>query len=194
MNGRSLDASHSPAPSLARLVQVMLKAGATGFGMGMVGILQHEAVTRRAWLRQEEFADGIALANLLPGPIAVDVAVYVGYRLRGWAGATVSLLALLAPAFAIMVGLTAVYLHYGRVPQVHGIFKGFNAAVVALVLAVAYRTGKSSLKTAPQAALAAAALAAAILHANLILLVLACGVLGTLFLARDARPKPESTP
>jgi len=174
-------------PSLPRLAQVMLRVGATGFGMGMVGVLQQEVVTRRSWLSQEEFGDGLALANLLPGPIAVDVAVYVGYRLRGWSGATVCLLALLVPAFVIMLGLTIAYLRYGQIPQLHGAFRGLNAAVVALVLSVAYRIGKSSLKSAAQAALAAVALVAAFLHANLVVLVLACGLAGALFLS--SRPK-----
>jgi len=184
------DARPAPTAGLPQLAGVMLKVGATGFGMGMVGVLQQEAVTRRAWLRQEEFADGLALANLLPGPIAVDAAVYVGYKLRGWIGATVCLLALLVPAFAIMLGLTIGYLHYGQVPQLHGVFRGLNAAVVALVLAVAYRVGKSSLRSAPQVALAAVALGAALLHADPMTLVLACGVIGALLLI----PRPKVTP
>ena len=187
MSGKPVVTPSAAPPGLLKLAQVMLKVGATGFGMGMVGVLQQEVVTRRSWLTQEEFGDGLALANLLPGPIAVDVAVYVGYRLRGWIGATLCLLVLLVPAFVIMLGLTIAYLHYGQVPQLHGAFKGLNAAVVALVLSVAYRIGKSSLKSVAQAALAAVALAAAFLHANLIVLVLACGLAGALFLS--SRPK-----
>jgi len=180
-----------PLPaSLPALARVMLKVGATGFGMGMVGVLQQEAVTRRRWLSQQEFADGLALANLLPGPIAVDAAVYVGYHLRGWLGAAICLLALLVPAFAIMLGLTIGYLHFGQVPQLHGVFRGLNAAVVALVLSVAYRIGKSSLKSLPQVALGAMALGAALLHANPITLVLACGAMGALLLV----PQPAAIP
>ena len=177
-------------PSLPALAQVMLKVGATGFGMGMVGVLQQEAVTRRAWLSQQEFTDGLALANLLPGPIAVDAAVYVGYKLRGWAGATVCLLALLIPAFVIMLGLTIGYLHYGQVPRLHGVFRGLNAAVVALVLAVAYRLGKSSLKSTAQGVLAAGALGAALLHISPVTVVLACGIIGALLLT----PQPKVVP
>ena len=176
--------------SLLSLAQVMLKVGATGFGMGMVGVLQQEAVTRRAWLSQQEFADGLTLANLLPGPIAVDAAVYVGYKLRGWAGATVCLLALLIPAFVIMLGLTIGYLHYGQVPRLHGVFRGLNAAVVALVLAVAYRLGKSSLKSTPQVILAVIALGAALLHTSPVTVVLACGMIGALLLT----PQPKVVP
>jgi len=175
------------ATSLPELAQVMLKVGATGFGLGMVGVLQQEVVVRRPWLTQEDFAEGLALANLLPGPIAVDVAVYVGYRLRGWIGATLCLLTLLLPAFAIMLGLTVAYLRYGQVPQFHGVFKGLNAAVVALVISVAYRIGKSSLKSAPQVALVAAAVSAAVLRANLVVVVLACGLVGALLL----HPRPK---
>jgi len=188
LSGKPVVTPSAAPPGLLKLAQVMLKVGATGFGMGMVGVLQQEVVTRRSWLTQEEFGDGLALANLLPGPIAVDVAVYVGYRLRGWIGATLCLLALLVPAFAIMLGLTIAYLHYGQVPQLHGAFKGLNAAVVALVLSVAYRIGKSSLKSAAQASLALVALAAAFLHANLVVLVLACGLVGALLL----HPRPEA--
>ena len=184
------EASRSQAVSLLSLARVMLKVGATGFGMGMVGVLQQEAVTRRGWLSQQEFGDGLALANLLPGPIAVDAAVYVGYRLRGWPGATICLLALLAPAFAIMLGLTIGYLNYGQVPQLHGVFRGLNAAVVALVLAVAYRIGKSSLRSTPQVVLAVLALGAALLHANPVTLVLACGVIGAFALV----PRQKATP
>lgn len=181
MSDALVAAQPAPAASLPRLMQLMLEVGATGFGMGMVGVLQQEVVTRRSWLTQEEFADGLALANLLPGPIAVDVAVYVGYRLRGWIGATLCLFALLGPAFVTMLGLTIAYLQCGQVPQLHGAFKGLNAAVVALVLSVAYRIGKSSLKSAAQAALSAVALGAAFLHANLVVLVLACGSVGAFF-------------
>lgn len=173
--------------SLLQLAGVMLKVGATGFGLGMVGVLQQEVVTRRGWLKQADFADGLALANLLPGPIAVDVAVYVGYRLRGWAGATACLIALLVPAFVIMLALTIAYLRYGQVPQLHGVFKGLNSAVVALVLSVAYRIGRSSLKSAAQAGLAVVALAAALLHANLVALVLICGLVGALLLCPQPR-------
>jgi len=190
MSDAPKDGMPAPTASLPQLAGVMLKVGATGFGLGMVGVLQQEAVTRRAWLSQQEFADGLALANLLPGPIAVDAAVYVGYKLRGWAGATVCLLALLIPAFAIMLGLTIGYLHYGQVPQLHGVFRGLNAAVVALVLSVAFRVGKSSLKSMSQVVLAVAALGAALLHASPVTLVLACGVLGALALA----PKQKVTP
>ena len=173
---------------LLHLAGVMLKVGATGFGLGMIGVLQQEVVTRRSWLSHEEFADGVALSNLLPGPIAVDVAVFVGYKLRGWLGAALCLLALLIPAFTIMLGLTIAYLHYGQVPQLHGVFRGLNAAVVALVLSVAYRIGRSSLTSGAQAALALVALAAAVLHANLVILILACGLTGALLLM----PEPKA--
>jgi chromate transporter len=188
MNSPPADSPRGSAPTLPGLMQVMLKVGVTGFGLGMIGVLQQEIVTRRSWLSQEEFADGIALANLLPGPIAVDAAVFVGYKLRGWLGAALCLLALLMPGFAIMLGLTIGYLHYGQVPQLHGVFKGLNAAVVALVLSVAYRIARLSLKSARQIALAVAALTAAILHANLVMLILACGAAGALLLM----PEPEA--
>jgi len=76
------------------------------------------------------------------------------------------------------------------VPQLHGVFRGLNAAVVALVLAVAYRLGKSSLKSTSQAALAVAALGATLLHTNPVTVVLTCGIIGALLLA----PHPKVAP
>ncbi len=120
----------------------------------------------------------------------MDAAVYVGYKLRGWQGATVCLLALLIPAFVIMLGLTIGYLHYGQMPQLHGVFRGLNAAVVALVLSVAYRVGNKSLKSASQIVLAVLALAAALLlRVNPVTLVLACGVVGALALVPREKVK-----
>jgi len=189
MTPDTTDPAARPRVTLARLAALMLRIGATGFGLGMVGMLQQEVVTRRSWLTQQDFADGIALANLLPGPTAFDVAVYVGHRLRGWWGATVSLLALLAPSFLIMIGLSMTYLRYGEAPKLHGLFAGINAAVAALVLSVAYRIGIASVKGARQAALLVVAFGALLLHANLVALVLACGVAGALWLT----PRPDGS-
>ena len=120
----------------------------------------------------------------------MDAAVYVGYGLRGWPGATLCLLALLVPAFVIVLALTIAYLRYNQVPQLHGAFRGLNAAVVALVLSVAYRIGTSSLKSTSHVVLAVTALGAALLHANPITLVLACGAIGALLLV----PQPKEAP
>jgi hypothetical protein len=86
--------------------------------------------------------------------------------------------------------VTISYLHYGQVPQLHGVFRGLNAAVVALVLSVAYRLGKSSLKSTAQVVLAAVALGAALLHTSPVTVVLACGAIGALFLT----PQPKVVP
>jgi chromate transporter len=185
--------SPSPAPQpigLLPLLCVMLKVGATGFGMGMIGVLQQEVITRKSWLTKAEFADGVAVANLLPGPIAVDVAVYVGYKLRGWLGATLCLLSLLIPAFFIMLTFTILYLNYGQQPRFDGVFQGINAAVIALVLSVAWRIGKQSVKNAIQAGLVVAVLLVGLrTHVSLVLVVLTCGVLGVFLMASQPQQR-----
>jgi chromate transporter len=194
------DESKTPAVSLTSLLGVMLKVGATGFGMGMIGVLQQEAVTRRGWVNQEEFADGIALANILPGPIAVNVAVYVGYKLRGWPGALVTLLSLLVPAFCIMLTLTLIYLKFGQNQIFDGARRGINAAVIALVLSVAYRTGKQAIKLQRPGSILQIILLVGTLAVGLIIprnayvlaaAVLSCGIIGMFLLA--AKPGAANT-
>jgi chromate transporter len=188
--------TEAPTPemiALLPLIGVMLKVGATGFGMGMIGVLQQEVVARKNWLNKEEFADGVAVANLLPGPIAVDVAVYVGYKLRGWLGATLCLLSLLIPAFFIMLTFTILYLKYGQKPQFDGVFQGINAAVIALVLSVAWRIGKQSVKNAIQVGLLVVAFAAGLIaylkiaDISLVIIVLASGIIGLIFMASQSQ-------
>ena len=163
------------------LARVYLKVGATGFGgaMPILAMVHTELVQKRHWVSQEEFDEAVMVGQILPGPIVVDAATYIGYRLRGWPGAVVSVFTFFLPSFLMMLGLTLFYLQYGSAPQFGGIFRGVGAAVVALILSAAWRMGKPALKDVRSAALMAGALIGLLFfHLNVLLLVALAGAAG----------------
>ncbi len=166
---------------LPAMAGVLLKVGATGFGgaMPMLALIHTEYVEKRRWVSQEEFDEAVMVGQIMPGPIAVDAVTHMGYRLRGWRGAIVSWFSFILPSFLLMLALTLLYVQYGGIPQVSGVFKGLGAAVVAVILSAAWRMGKPHLKDPRSAILMAAAmLALLLLQVNVVLLVILAGLAG----------------
>ncbi len=124
--------------------------------MSLVSMIESQVVEKRKWLSEGDMLDGIALANLLPGPMAVNTVAYVGYRLRGGLGALVCAFAVLLPTTLLMIVLTHLYFLYGTLPTVERIFAGILPAVAAIVLNVCLKMGGKNLKS--RGALAACAL------------------------------------
>jgi chromate transporter len=166
---------------LVTLAGKFLRMGATGFGgpMALIGLMQRQLV-ETGDVAAEDFADGVAVAQVLPGPAALNCATYLGHRLRGLPGAVVSAGGLILPAFLIMLVATPLYLVHGRVPQVAGFFKGVGPAVVAVILAAGWRMSKKFVVGTPAAVIALLVMAGAIARVNPILLVVAAGLLGIL--------------
>ncbi|WP_229215466.1 chromate efflux transporter [Duganella sp. CY15W] len=141
--------------SLWTLALLFLRIGCTGFGgfMAMVAVTQQVLCERRRLLPQADLLDGLALASVLPGPVAVNVAAYAGYRLRGAAGAVIALLCAVLPAFFCMVALGTLYLRYGSSDALRPIFAGIAPAIVAIVLAAGCRLWQGAVHDGRQAAL-----------------------------------------
>lgn len=120
---------------LAGLAIAFVKVGLFGFGGGpsFIPLIQRE-VEARSWLTREAFLDAFAFGNALPGPIATKLAGYVGYRVAGWAGALVALLALTAPTILAMVGLAALYVEYQDSRWVAGFLTGLRPVVIGLLV------------------------------------------------------------
>lgn len=114
--------------------------------MALISVVQTVVVQQRRLLSAEEMLDGISLATLLPGPVAVNVVAYVGYRLRGGAGALVSAVAVILPSFLLVVGLTMAYFKWGEMPVITKAFAGFVPAVMAIILNAAWGMRKKALK------------------------------------------------
>lgn len=150
--------------SLRRIFAQFLTIGATAFGgpLALIGLMQERLVERQRMVSSEDLAESVAVGQVLPGPVAVNAATSVGYRLRGFAGALVATSGVVLPAFLIMLVLSPLYLAYGEVPQVEAFFRGTRAAVVAVVLAACLRMSKKMLKSSPHYAIAALVFALAV--------------------------------
>ena len=122
------------------LAWTFLRIGATAFGgfMALVSVVQTIVVDRKKWLRTEEMLDGVSLATILPGPVAINVVAYVGYKLRGGLGALVCATAVVLPSFLLLVAFTIAYLEWGEIPVVDKALMGFIPAVAAIILNAAW--------------------------------------------------------
>jgi len=143
------------AISLFTLALLFLRIGCTSFGgfMAMVSVTQQVLCERRRLLPVADLLDGLALASVLPGPVAVNVAAYAGYRLRGVAGASIAVVCTVLPAFLCMVGLGTLYLHYGHMEALQPVFRGLAPGIIAIVLAAGLRLWRSAVRARREFAL-----------------------------------------
>lgn len=172
-----------PPVSLATLFWVFFKIACTSFGgfMAMISVVENEVVTRRKLMAHADMLDGISLASILPGPVAVNLVVYVGYRLRGGLGALISALGAVLPSFAFIVILSVAYFEWGQVPAINKLFMGFIPAVTAIIVSTAWNMGRKAV-TGWREGLLALASAATLLGVggfySTLGIILAAGVLG----------------
>jgi len=145
--------------SLWFLFHTFLKIGCIAFGgfTALIAVVENDMVRRRKLLHTEDMLDGISLAMLLPGPVAVNVVAFVGYRLRGGVGALVSATGVTLPSFFLLVGLSHIYFNYGEIPTVSRIFAGFVPAVTAIIINTAWGMSKKAVKGWPEFVMASVA-------------------------------------
>ncbi|WP_372521939.1 chromate efflux transporter [Sulfuricaulis sp.] len=153
--------SSSPDVSLSVLFWIFFRIACTSFGgfMAMIAVVENVVVERKKLLTHQEMLNGISLASMLPGPVAVNVCTYVGYRLRGGMGALVAASAAILPAFVLVVALSAVYFRWGQIPAVNKLFMGFIPAVTAVIVAAAWNMSRKLLVGAREDAIAIGAFA-----------------------------------
>ncbi len=138
--------------SLFQLFVIFLKVGSTSFGgfMALVSVVQDEMVKNRKIISEEVILDGISLASIMPGPLAVNVVTYIGYYLKGMKGALVSMLAVILPSFILVLVLSSLYFKYGDLPLTTKFFEGVMPGVVAVIIAVAIKMAQKSIKDSKQ--------------------------------------------
>ena len=121
-----------PKYSLRQIVLYFLKLGYSGFGgpVALVGYMHRDLVEQRKWISEEEYKEGLALAQLAPGPLAAQLGIYIGYVHYGVLGATLAGIAFVIPSFIMVVLLGMAYKLYGGLPWMQAVFYGIGAAVI----------------------------------------------------------------
>lgn len=129
-----------------QLFWTYLKIGTFTIGGGyvMLSMIEREIVDRKAWLDREEFLNMIALAQAAPGLIAVNSAIFIGWRIGGWRGVIATVLGAILPSFFIILAIAMLFQDYKNYPAVEAIFKGIRPAVVALIAAPLCRMAVSA--------------------------------------------------
>jgi len=143
-----------PAYTLRQLVLYFLKLGYAGFGgpVALIGYMHRDLVEERKWITEEEYKDGLALAQLAPGPLAAQLGIYIGYVHYRIIGATLCGLAFVLPSFIMVVIIGIAYKAFNGLPQMQAIFYGVGAAVVGIISISCYKlTEKSISKFNPKA-------------------------------------------
>jgi len=135
-------------PRLSDLLLYFLKLGTIGFGgpIALAGHMQSDLVDERKWVSSKDYIEGLAFSQLSPGPLAAQLAMYLGWIRAGSLGATLAGGAFIFPSFLMVLGLAAAYVHYGRLAWIQGAFYGFGAAVIAIIARSAYKLIRSTLK------------------------------------------------
>lgn len=126
------------------------RASNLGFGGGpaIIPLIQAEAVTHYGWMSNAQFADTLAVANALPGPIATKLAGYIGYQVCGWAGVVTGVLATIGPTVLAVILLANILMRYTNSPALKAALKGVRPVVVVLVAQTAFEMGLSSFPNA----------------------------------------------
>ncbi len=190
------DPRHEPrgSPTFADAARFWIKLGLISFGgpAGQIAIMHRELVERRGWVDEAQFTGALNFCMLLPGPEAMQLAIYIGWKLHGVRGGLVAGLTFVLPAIVLLLVLSWIYAAHGQLPAVAGVLSGLKAAVVALVLQALLKIGRRALAGPLHVVLAVASFVALeFLHVPFPLIVLGAGVIG---LATGARTTPSAPP
>lgn len=133
--------SATPTYSLMQMTAYVLKLGTVGFGgpVALVGYMHRDLVEQRRWISEAEYKEGLTLAQLMPGPLAAQLAIYLGYVHYGILGATLVGLAFVLPSFLMVVALGWAYLQFGGLAWMQAVFYGVGAAVIGIITISAYK-------------------------------------------------------
>src|SRR5688572_16652949 len=176
---RSCVAAGEP-PSLAAFTGYFLRLGTFGFGgpIALAGAMQRELVEERGWVTKEEYVNGLALAQLTPGPLAAQLAIYLGWARAGVFGATLVAVAFVLPSFVMVLAISIAYVRFGGLPWMQAAFYGIGAAVIAIILRSAYKLVRLTLARDDLLWMIFAlnAVATAVIEAEVVSCIVACGI------------------
>lgn len=136
-----IEAMFTPCYTLKDLAIYFLKLGTWGFGgpVALVGYMHRDLVENKKWIAEEDYKEGLALAQLAPGPLAAQLAIYIGYIHYGVRGATLAGVAFVIPSFLMVLGIGYAYVQLGGLPWMQAIFYGVGAAVIGIIAISSYK-------------------------------------------------------
>lgn len=180
----------------------MLKIGCFAFGGGyaIIALLENEFISKRNWIDHDEFLDVVAIAESTPGPIAINVATYIGYKLKGVVGAVLATVGMCLPSFLIMYIVSLFYEQFMEITLVAAAFKGIQICVVYLIASAGLKMLKKMKKTPQNIIVFSVTCVGMILctlfdiHISSVWFVLAAGILGlSIFFIKKNKAKGEKT-
>lgn len=181
--------------SLQAIFWAFFKMGLTAFGPAMAAEAKKNIVKRKQWLNEQEFLNGLALAQFIPGATFVTLTIFMGYRMRRLAGAVASFTGFILPPTALMILLSYLYFTYSNLALVATAFRGLNAIVVALIVNAILDLGRSAIKDWQSLLVAAASLAVAWFNQNVFLIILFAALLSIIvYLPWKKEPPVKRTP
>jgi chromate transporter len=180
-----------------RLYAYFLRLGATGFGgpIALAGFMQRDLVEERRWISRQDYLDGLALAQLAPGPLAAQLAMYLGYVRAGITGATIVSVCFVLPSFLMVWAISVAYVRFGGLPWMQALFFGVGAAVIGIIARSAHKLTGLTLgrRVILWVVFAVMALTTAWSEREIVWLFMLAGVVTMLIAARRARGDSAST-
>ena len=191
-----MSAEEHPAPRrpIREIVAYFLRLGTLGFGgpVALVGLMEKDLVGEKGWLSKEEMRDAIAVSQALPGPLAIQVGIFIAYLRGGFWGAWAGGWAFILPNFIIVAALGALYVHFGGLSWMTAVFYGVSPTVIALILHSCWRLAKLGMEDWLQWVIAIVCFAVTIwLQAEVAILFVGAGILGILYYASLFRAAKE---
>jgi chromate transporter len=194
MTGPRIGKTMLEKPSLATLTRVFARIGVLSFGgpAAQIALMHRELVDRLKWLTEKEYLSALSFCMLLPGPEAMQLATYAGWRMHGTRGGLIAGFLFVAPGALVILALSILYGSYGQIPLIQALFTGIQAAVVVIVIEALLRVARRALKGPVHWVIAASAfLALFAFHVPFWAVILIAGALGYLTAKRsDATANP----
>ncbi|GAX34936.1 chromate efflux transporter [Nodularia sp. NIES-3585] len=175
---------------LLELAQIFLKLGLIGFGgpQAHIAMINDEAVVRRGWFTQEQFLEGVAVCEMLPGPASTQMGIYTGYVRAGQLGALVAGICFILPAFLIVLTLSWAYFRFQGIPQIEDLFLGVTPVVIAIIFGFCWKLAKRAITDVKGVAIALAVLLATwLFQVNILLQLVLAGIVGLILYSPSNR-------
>ena len=133
--------------SLGQLLIYFLRLGAVGFGgpIALAGRMDRDLVEEKGWVSRQDYVEGLAFSQLSPGPLAAQLAMYIGWVRAGRLGAALVAFAFISPSFLMAIGVASLYMRFERLPWIQDLFYGVGAAVIAIIRQSAYRLSRKTI-------------------------------------------------